>query len=114
LHEEFIRRFGDDTAGPRHVYEASARQFAIRFQLALVWSPRITTRLARACRCPSLHFHSLLAMPLLAASPPRNRDLTLYLMPGVSRYPELLAKLATLHAKPCLYIKRLADVDVSW
>jgi hypothetical protein len=25
LHEEFIRWFGDDTAGPRHGYEESAR-----------------------------------------------------------------------------------------
>lgn len=24
LHEEFLRWFGDDTAGPRHVYEAPA------------------------------------------------------------------------------------------
>jgi hypothetical protein len=26
LHEEFIRWFGDGTAGPRHAYEASARR----------------------------------------------------------------------------------------
>jgi hypothetical protein len=26
LHEEFIRWFGEDTAGPRHAYEASARR----------------------------------------------------------------------------------------
>lgn len=26
LHEEFIRWFGDDTAGPRHAHEASARR----------------------------------------------------------------------------------------
>jgi hypothetical protein len=26
LHEEFVRWFGDDTAGPRQVYEAPARQ----------------------------------------------------------------------------------------
>jgi hypothetical protein len=26
LHEEFIRWFGDDTAGPRHAYEAPARR----------------------------------------------------------------------------------------
>jgi hypothetical protein len=24
LHEEFLRWFGDDTAGPRHVYETTA------------------------------------------------------------------------------------------
>lgn len=26
LHEEFVRWFGDDTAGPRHPYEAPARK----------------------------------------------------------------------------------------
>ena len=45
---------------------------------------------------------------------PRKRDLTLYLMPGVQRYPELLAKLGRHSTgKSCLYIKRLADVDMA-
>jgi hypothetical protein len=45
---------------------------------------------------------------------PRKRDLTLYLMPGVQRYPDLLAKLGK-HSTGvgCLYIKRLADVDAA-
>jgi hypothetical protein len=45
---------------------------------------------------------------------PRKRDLTLYLMSGVRNYPELLARLG--HHKTgggCLYIKRLADIDMS-
>ena len=43
----------------------------------------------------------------------RKRDLTLYIMPGVERYPEYLAKLGPHSTgKSCLYIKRLADVDV--
>jgi hypothetical protein len=44
---------------------------------------------------------------------PRARDLTLYLMAGVDRFPELRARLGkhTL-GKSCLYIKRLDDVDV--
>jgi hypothetical protein len=45
---------------------------------------------------------------------PRKRDLTLYLMPGVQRYPELLTKLGKHSTgKSCLYIKRLADVDMA-
>ena len=45
---------------------------------------------------------------------PRKRDLTLYLMPGVQRYPGLLAKLGKHSTgKSCLYIKRLADVDMA-
>jgi hypothetical protein len=45
---------------------------------------------------------------------PRKRDLTLYLMPGVRRYPQLLAKLGQ-HSTGvgCLYIKKLADIDVA-
>ena len=44
---------------------------------------------------------------------PRKRDLTVYIMPGVKRYPRLLAKLGP-HSTGvgCLYIKKLADVDV--
>jgi hypothetical protein len=45
---------------------------------------------------------------------PRKRDLTLYLMPGVQRYPELLTKLGKHSTgRSCLYIKRLADVDMT-
>jgi hypothetical protein len=45
---------------------------------------------------------------------PRKRDLTLYVMPGVQRYPQLLAKLGK-HSTGvgCLYIKKLADIDVA-
>ena len=54
------------------------------------------------------------AMPwFVAGFSPRKRDLTLYIMPGVERYPEYLAKLGPHSTgKSCLYIKRLADVDV--
>jgi hypothetical protein len=49
----------------------------------------------------------------VAGFSPRKRDLTLYLMPGVQRYPEYLAKLGPHSTgKSCLYIKRLDDVDV--
>jgi Domain of unknown function (DU1801) len=45
---------------------------------------------------------------------PRKRDLTLYIMLGVQRYPDLLAKLGTHSTSgSCLYIKKLADVDVA-
>ncbi len=44
---------------------------------------------------------------------PRKANLTLYIMPGFSTYEPLLAKLGK-HSigKSCLYVKRLADVDV--
>ena len=43
---------------------------------------------------------------------PRKQSLTLYIMPGFSRYEELLGKLGKHKTgKSCLYIKRLDDVD---
>jgi hypothetical protein len=45
---------------------------------------------------------------------PRKQDLTLYIMAGFARYPELMAKLGKFKTgKSCLYIKRLADVDMA-
>ena len=50
--------------------------------------------------------------PLTGFSP-RKRNLTLYIMTGFDRYPELMANLGTYTTgKSCLYIKRLADVDI--
>lgn len=44
---------------------------------------------------------------------PRKGSLTLYVMPGFANYGDLLGKLGKHKtAKSCLYIKRLADVDV--
>ena len=44
---------------------------------------------------------------------PRKRELTLYIMPGFDRYDALMAKLGKYTTgKSCLYIKRLADVDL--
>ena len=44
---------------------------------------------------------------------PRKRDLTLYIMPGFDRYDDLMASLGKHSTgKSCLYIKRLADVDM--
>ena len=45
---------------------------------------------------------------------PRKRELTLYIMPGLERFSDLTPKLGKFKTgKSCLYIKRLADVDVS-
>jgi hypothetical protein len=45
---------------------------------------------------------------------PRKSNLVLYLMPGVERFPELLERLGKhKHGKSCLYVNKLADVDVS-
>lgn len=45
---------------------------------------------------------------------PRKNDLTLYIMPGFERYEALMAKLGKHKTgKSCLYLKRLADVDMA-
>ncbi len=42
---------------------------------------------------------------------PRKQNLTLYIMPGFSRYDDLLAKLGPHKTgKACLYVKRLDDI----
>jgi len=44
---------------------------------------------------------------------PRKRELTLYIMAGFERHPELLRRLGKYKTgKSCLYVKRLADVDL--
>ena len=44
---------------------------------------------------------------------PRKKDLTLYLLPGVQAYKAHLAQLGPHKTgMSCLYIKRLADVDI--
>jgi hypothetical protein len=44
---------------------------------------------------------------------PRKQDLTLYFCDGVERQPELLSQLGKYKTgKSCLYIKRLADLDL--
>ena len=44
---------------------------------------------------------------------PRKKDLTLYIMMGFEKYPELMEKLGkSSHSKSCLYIKRLSDIHV--
>jgi hypothetical protein len=43
---------------------------------------------------------------------PRKQALTIYIMPGFSRFPDLMSKLGKYKTgKSCLYIRRLADVD---
>lgn len=49
----------------------------------------------------------------LAAFSPRKASLTLYVMPGVNDYSDLLEKLGKHKtSKGCLYINKLADVDL--
>ena len=44
---------------------------------------------------------------------PRKQDLTLYIIPGLDPYANLVAKLGKFKAgKSCLYVKRLADIDL--
>ena len=45
---------------------------------------------------------------------PRKSDLTLYLMSGFDEFPDLMKRLGKHKTgKSCLYIKKLADVDLS-
>ena len=50
----------------------------------------------------------------LDAFSPRKQNLTLYIMPGFNDYSDLLEKLGKHKtSKACLYINKLADVDVT-
>jgi hypothetical protein len=50
---------------------------------------------------------------MLIGFSPRKGDLTLYIMPGVGHFPDLLARLGRHKTgKSCLYIKRLDDIDL--
>ena len=51
---------------------------------------------------------------MLTGFSPRKQALTLYIMSGFSRYDELLSQLGKHKTgKSCLYIKRLADIDLN-
>ena len=50
---------------------------------------------------------------LVTGFSPRKRDLTLYIMMGFEKYPELMKQLGKHSTgKSCLYIKRLSDIHV--
>ncbi|MCB1043840.1 MAG: DUF1801 domain-containing protein [Acidobacteria bacterium] len=50
---------------------------------------------------------------MLVGFSPRKQNITLYIMPGFSRYEDLLARLGKHSTgKSCLYIKRLSDIDL--
>jgi hypothetical protein len=50
---------------------------------------------------------------MLIGFSPRKQNITLYIMPGFERYPELMNKLGKYSTgKSCLYIKRLSDINV--
>lgn len=52
-------------------------------------------------------------MPLTGFSP-RKQNLTVYIMPGFDEYEDLLSRLGKHKVgKSCLYINKLADVDIS-
>lgn len=51
---------------------------------------------------------------MLIGFSPRKASLTLYIMDGFDRYDELLASLGKHKTgKSCLYVKRLADIDMA-
>ena len=44
---------------------------------------------------------------------PRKQNLTLYIMSGISKYPDLLKKLGKFKTgKGCLYINKIEDIDI--
>jgi hypothetical protein len=50
---------------------------------------------------------------MVAGFSPRKDDLTLYIFGGTDRFPDLMKRLGKHKTgKSCLYIKKLADVDV--
>lgn len=50
---------------------------------------------------------------MVAGFSPRKGDLTLYVMPGVEHFPDLLRRLGKHKTgKSCLYVKRLDDIDL--
>ena len=51
---------------------------------------------------------------MLTAFSVRKTNLTIYVMPGAEKYPELLAKLGKHKASKgsCIYINKLSDVDL--
>jgi len=50
--------------------------------------------------------------PLIGFSP--RKKVTIYIMPGVGEFPELLARLGRYKTgKSCLYLRSLADVDLA-
>ena len=50
---------------------------------------------------------------MLMGFSPRKGDLTLYILPGMHEFQELLPKLGKYkHAKSCLYVKKLEDIDL--
>ena len=45
---------------------------------------------------------------------PRKANLTLYIMTGIERHPQLFKKLGKFKTgKGCLYLKRLSDIDIT-
>jgi len=45
---------------------------------------------------------------------PRKQNLTLYIMSGFSKYPDLLKKLGKFKTgKSCLYINKIEDIDIN-
>lgn len=45
---------------------------------------------------------------------PRAQNLTIYIMPGFERFPELMKSLGKyMTGKSCLYVKRLEDIDLA-
>jgi len=51
---------------------------------------------------------------MLVGFAPRKKQLVIYIMPGFEPWPELMSKLGKYKTgKSCLYVKKLADIDLT-
>jgi uncharacterized protein YdhG (YjbR/CyaY superfamily) len=59
-----------------------------------------------------IEFMAAISDPGITGFSPRKQAMTIYIMPGFSRFETLMSKLGKYKTgKSCLYIRRLADVD---
>jgi hypothetical protein len=50
----------------------------------------------------------------IAGFSPRKQNLTIYIMPGFDRYPDLMKNLGKFKTgKSCLYFKKLEDIEIN-
>lgn len=106
--EKFLNQVQDETRR-EDCFQIVKIMEEITGEKAVMWGPSIVGFGAYHYKYASGHEGD---WPIAAFSP-RKKDLTIYLMPGPAKHPELMAKLGKHSTgKSCLYIKRLSDVHL--
>ena len=104
---EFVNAIGD------HEMRADAKKVAAMMRRATgtrakMWGPSIVGYGSYHYRYESGREGDF----MITGFSPRKQALTVYIMPGFSRFSKLMSRLGKYKTgKSCLYIKRLADVD---